>query len=221
MPSKNETRARTKSKKSQNKPSLKKIAQTMLEAYAAQKPVKPFNKSDSTCIEKKIKDSLKTTPLYLLAVEVSQSFKVQGFGSMREYVQNTFTEQYPTLNRQLVAARVSMKMFGPDSIGLYSDASMQALNNLKDPELKKIKKLIEEKLGKAPSPKKVTKEFIEALLRDLGIKKEKAKKTDLEILTAQIKKTYSDNSSLTPVVKAIQTALKKDKVKTLIKLLKA
>lgn len=213
-------RSRDKSSKSHKEPTLKQIAKAILKNYANQKSIKTFDKAQSIAVVKKVKDCVNTTPVLLLAVEVSKSYKVSGFESMREYMQQTFSEQYPTLNRQLVAARTSFKMFGLEAIGQYSDASMQVLNKLNDNELKKVKKLLEDKLGKSPDPKKVTKDFITAILLELDLKKEIKQKSPDEILKAQIVKAYSVNESASTIAKALKAALKKSVIKQLNKMLK-
>lgn len=213
-------RSRDKKSKNHKEQTLKQVAKAILKNYANQKSIKSFDEAQSISVIKKVKDCVNTTPVLLLAVEISKSYKVSGFESMREYMQQTFSEQYPTLNRQLVAARASFKLFGPDAIGQYSDASMQTLNKLNDNELKKVKKLLEDKLGKTPDPKKVTKDFITAILLELGLKKEVKQKSPAEVLKEQIVKTYSVDESASTIAKALKAALKKPVIKQLSKMLK-
>tara|TARA_R110002126_G_scaffold280944_2_gene428571 strand:- start:3382 stop:4038 length:657 start_codon:yes stop_codon:yes gene_type:complete len=129
-----------------------------------------FKSDHRQLMENGLNDAAKNQKLLLLAVELRKGWDVFGKQSMKEFMEENFHEQYGTLNRQLVAARVAYRFGKLDAVNKYSDDSMQQMSKLSKEQCLKVLDHIKHKVGDDFNEKSVTKSSVIDAMIALGYK---------------------------------------------------
>ncbi|MEH8019828.1 hypothetical protein [Rheinheimera metallidurans] len=160
----------TISKNAVSKKVLKKSAVTIA-LMAIKKRDFKFKSDHKHLMVNGLDDAAKNQKFLLLAIDLRKGWKAFGKNSMKEFIEENFYEQYGTLNRQLVAARVAYRIGKIDAVHKYSDDSMQPMNKLTKEKCLEVMEHVKQQAGTNFTEKSVTKRSIIDAMIHLRLKK--------------------------------------------------
>lgn len=160
----------TISKNAGSKKVLKKSA-VAIARKAIKTPNFKFKSVHKLLVVNSLNDAAKNQKLLLLAVDLREGWRAFGKNSMKEFIEDNFHEQYGTLNRQLVAARVAYRIGKIDAVHKYSDDSMQPMNKLTKEKCLEVMDHIKQTAGANFTEKSVTKNSVIEAMIHLRLKK--------------------------------------------------
>lgn len=86
--------------------------------------------SQAQFINQQLIQDMKRFKLNLLVMKINRGFETLGYKDFKSYILAELTLSYDAVIKQMIAANVAIKLFGPDKVGLYSDSSMITLHSL-------------------------------------------------------------------------------------------
>ncbi|WP_240224430.1 hypothetical protein [Rheinheimera hassiensis] len=129
-----------------------------------------LSKSDVSNFSAEINTSGITQCIYLLAIDVNKGWENFDCNSMKEFIEKEFPNNYDALNRNLVAARIAVKLGGIKLIGQFSDNALQPLNKLSVEDCIKVMEKVKNNFVGEYDTAKVTKKLVLEAMYKLKLK---------------------------------------------------
>lgn len=181
-----------------------------------------FKKSHKAVVVDSIENASTYQKYILLAIELREGWRQFGCSSMKDFLLQNFEDDYSTLNRRLVAARVAHRIGGFKMVDKFNDDPLFQMNKLTKEQCKNVLHYIEEKTGTPNTKKSVTKKMVVEALIALKLKKQPSsnKQDPVEQLEAILSKFDTSENSLAALAKTLKSKFKQSGIRKLTKALK-